>query len=116
MENFGLVAVFEKILNDYINFKDKQNFRYYLKNNYPDEFLIIMNENVWFSKLQLPVKLYILINQLSDFPTCACGSKIFKFNNKQLTFNTVCNNKDCKFRKEARVKIQKETCLKYYCC
>ncbi len=114
MENFGLIAVFEKILNDYIHFKDKQNFRYYLKNNYPDEFLIIMNENVWFSKLQLPAKLYILINRLSDFPTCACGSKIFKFNNKQLTFNKVCNNKDCKFRKEARVKIQKETCLKYY--
>lgn len=114
MENVDLIAVFEKILNEYINFKDKPNFRYFLKNNYPNEFLIIMNNNVWFSKLQLPAKLYILINHLSDFPTCACGSKIFKFNNKQLTFNAYCNNKDCKFRKEARVKIQKETCLKYY--
>ena len=105
---------FKEILKIYNNSTDKANIRYKLIKNYPKEMELINDKTKWYSKEKLPIKLYILIHNLEDYPTCKCGNTINRFNLKEFKFNEFCTHKKCVYRSKWNSDKKKAYCLEKY--
>lgn len=105
---------FVKMIEIYNSSEDKANVRFKLLKDFPYEMELLSNMNNWFYNEQLPVKLFIILNGLKEYPKCKCGREIKRFNKTEFKFIETCTEKTCEYRKENNAMRKKDYCLKKY--